>query len=291
MAHMPHCPGLTRTGLISVLLLGSLLAGCGPNYSPNTYSATAVQQANKVDQAVVVGVRPIDISATTGTGALAGGAAGGIAGTASGDTLGIGSALGALSGSVIGGIVGNTAEHQASDTTGFEYIVRKSNGDLMSVTQKDEKPLVIGTHVLIIAGNQARIVPDYTVAIDPPPASPTAATTEAKPQAESKKAAPQAETKSAETKSAETKPVETKPADTESKSVDVETKPAPQADAAPSPEAQVTPVPQSSSEIVAAPASAQVTVSETPLAKPERASQPPSVPDPAPNAPTATDAE
>jgi outer membrane lipoprotein SlyB len=40
---------------LPVLLLG--LAGCAPNYSPNTYSATAVQQANKVDPAIVVGFR------------------------------------------------------------------------------------------------------------------------------------------------------------------------------------------------------------------------------------------
>jgi outer membrane lipoprotein SlyB len=142
------------------------IAGCGPNYSPNTYGSNAVQQANKVDQAVVVGVRQVDISVQANVGALAGGGVGGIAGSQAGDTLGIGSALGALGGSVLGGIVGSTVEHQASDTQGYEYIVRKANGELVSVTQKDATPLAIGTHVLIIAGNQARIVPDYTVTLD-----------------------------------------------------------------------------------------------------------------------------
>jgi outer membrane lipoprotein SlyB len=167
--------------LAAGLLLSAGLAGCGPTYSPNTYAATAVQQANKVDQAVVVGVRAIDISAQANIGTLAGAGAGGIAGATTGDTLGLGSALGALGGSVLGGIVGSTVEHQTSDTNGYEYIVRKSSGELMSVTQKDEKPLVIGAHVLIIAGNQARIVPDYTVTIDGDPAAAAAKQAEPKP--------------------------------------------------------------------------------------------------------------
>ena len=44
--------------------------------------------------------------------------------------------------------------------------MRKPNGDLLSVTQKDEVPLKLGQKVLLIAGNQARIVPDYTVTTD-----------------------------------------------------------------------------------------------------------------------------
>jgi outer membrane lipoprotein SlyB len=147
-----------------LLLVGVGVAGCGPTYSPNTYSSTAVQQANKVDQAVVVGVRQVDISAQTTVGTVTGGGVGGIAGSTAGD--GIGSALGALGGTVLGGIVGSTVEHTTSDTQGYEYIVRKTNGDLLSVTQKDATPLAIGAHVLIIAGNQARIVPDYTVTVE-----------------------------------------------------------------------------------------------------------------------------
>jgi outer membrane lipoprotein SlyB len=45
---------------------------------------------------------------------------------------------------------------------GYEYIIKKGNGDLLSVTQKDETPLAVGQHVLVIAGPQARVVADYT---------------------------------------------------------------------------------------------------------------------------------
>ena len=48
----------------------------------------------------------------------------------------------------------------------------------MSVTQTDKAPLVIGTHVLVIAGKQARVVRDYTVAL---PAKPTKAVAETEP--------------------------------------------------------------------------------------------------------------
>lgn len=160
----------SRAVLVIPGLLMSL-AACGPDYSPNTYSGAAAQQANKVDQGMVVGVRRVDIRAQATTGAVTGGAVGGIAGSQAPGS-GVVSAIGALGGSLIGGIIGSSAEQAATDTTAYEYVVRKPNGDLISVTQKDEVPLAIGQNVLVIAGTQARIVPDYTV---PPPAPPTPA--------------------------------------------------------------------------------------------------------------------
>jgi outer membrane lipoprotein SlyB len=154
----------------------ALPAACAPDYSPNTYSTTAVQQANKVERGIVIGVRDIQVSAagTTGaaTGAAAGGAVGGVAGSQTPGALG--TALGAIGGGVLGGLIGTSVEHATGDTPAYEYIVRKTNNDLVSVTQKDAVPLKIGTQVLVIAGNQARIVPDYTVdATQPPPSAAT----------------------------------------------------------------------------------------------------------------------
>jgi len=48
--------------------------------------------------------------------------------------------------------------------------VRKPNGDLLSVTQREPVPIPLGQKVLVIAGNQARVVPDYSAALDPPSA-------------------------------------------------------------------------------------------------------------------------
>ncbi len=153
-----------RRLLGAALLAG--LASCGSNYSPNTYSSTAVQQANPVDQGVIVGAREVAVSADTTVGAVTGAAAGGVAGSQVGD--GVTSAFGAIGGTLIGGLAGSAAQHVEGDTKAYEYIVRKTNGDLISVTQQDKEELQIGVHVLVIAGKQARIVPDYTVTLDPP---------------------------------------------------------------------------------------------------------------------------
>ena len=146
------------------------LAGCRPSYSPDTYAAGAVQQAAKVEQGVVAGVRKVAVSPDGTLGGASGAAAGGIAGAqASGG--GVRTALTALGGSVVGGLVGAGLEKAAGETTAYEYVVRKAGGELVSVTQRDPLPLALGQKVLVIAGPQARIVPDYTVAADPLPSA------------------------------------------------------------------------------------------------------------------------
>ena len=149
----------------TALLAVVAVAGCSPDLSPNTYNAAAVQQANKTDQGVVVGVRQVDVRVAGATGAVVGGAAGGIAGSQVG--TGATSAFGALGGSVIGGLLGMGVERASGDTTAYEYVVRKTNKELVSVTQKGDPPMAIGQRVLVIAGAQARIVPDYTVTLPP----------------------------------------------------------------------------------------------------------------------------
>ncbi|MEG3808180.1 hypothetical protein DBT53_010560, partial [Aerococcus mictus] len=151
-------------GLLRLLPLACMLVACTPDYSPDTYSSNVVQQANKVEPGIVIGVRSVAISADATVGTATGAAAGGIAGSQSG--TGAVGALGALGGSVAGGLIGNVVGHTAQDTRGYEYIVRKKNGDLVSVTQKDATPIKVGQRVLIIEGPQARVVSDYTVPVD-----------------------------------------------------------------------------------------------------------------------------
>jgi outer membrane lipoprotein SlyB len=177
--------------LIRVLVAVAVLApwslalfGCGPSYSPDTYASNAAQQAAKVEAGVVAGVRPVQISAQGTVGGVAGAAAGGVAGSQVG--AGPTSAFAAIGGSLVGGIAGVATEHLVGDTNGFEYIVRKANGDMISVAQKEAKPLWVGEKVLVIAGPQARVVPDYTVPFEEPPK------TAAKPGAPAQPAAAEA---------------------------------------------------------------------------------------------------
>jgi outer membrane lipoprotein SlyB len=151
---------MMRSTLISALALVALSA-CGPSYSPDTYASAAAQQAAKVERGIVVGVRQVDISANTTIAGATGGAAGGLGASQVGS--GVVNGLATLGGAVAGVVAGSTVGHAIEDTSGYEYIVRKPNGDLVSVTQKDATPLAVGARVLVIAGPQARIVADYTV--------------------------------------------------------------------------------------------------------------------------------
>lgn len=161
------------------------LAGCAPSYSPHSYSSGAVQQVNKVEPGVIVGFRQVKITASGTVGAVTGGAAGGVLGSRS-EVYGVDSALGVVGGTAVGTILGTTIEHATADTVGWEYIVRKGSGEMVSVTQREEAPLALGQKVLVIAGAQARIVPDYSVEIAEPKPEPKP---EAKP-AEPATAAP-----------------------------------------------------------------------------------------------------
>jgi outer membrane lipoprotein SlyB len=150
-----------RTALLAAVPV-LLLAGCSPEISPDTYNAAAVQQANKVDQGVIIGVRQVAVQVSGNTGAVAGAAAGGvIGGSVPGSSTG--QALGTVGGGLLGGLLGSSVEKAAGNTQAWEYIVHKKSGELVSVTQTGDPPLVVGQNVLVIAGSQARIVPDYTV--------------------------------------------------------------------------------------------------------------------------------
>jgi outer membrane lipoprotein SlyB len=156
-------PARAAPALLALLALSA----CGPRFSPDAYATRAVQQANRVEQGIVVGARRVTVQAEGTTGAATGAAAGGIIGsqTPGGNMAG---AIGGVGGALLGGLLGSAAERVAGDTTATEYIVRKPNGELVSVTQRDQTPLAVGERVLVISGPQARIVPDYTQEPDPP---------------------------------------------------------------------------------------------------------------------------
>lgn len=162
---------------LPALLLLAVLPGCRPSYSPDTYASGAVQQAAKVEQGIIAGIRKVVVSPDGTLGAATGAAVGGIGG-AQAPGGGVRTALTALGGSVVGGLVGSGIERATGETPAFEYIVRKGNGEMVSVTQRDPAPLALGQRVLVIAGLQARVVPDYTAPSAPVtelPATPAAA--------------------------------------------------------------------------------------------------------------------
>ena len=148
---------------IPIILLAALpLWACGSKFSADEYSSRAVQQANPVQQGVIAGSRRVAIAAGGEAGAAAGAAAGGVLGGAAAAGNSVSGALGAVGGALVGGVVGTAAERSGANTDAVEYLVRKDDGALVSVTQRDTVPIALGTRVLVITGNQARVVPDYT---------------------------------------------------------------------------------------------------------------------------------
>jgi len=119
------------------------LSGCGPSNAPDAYVGNAVLRAAKVERGMVVGVRRVGVSTARLIATASGGA---------------------------GGIAGAAAEQASADTAVSEYIVRKPNGDLISVIQTDKMALVLGQRVLLVAGDRAHLMPDRT---EPPELSPT----------------------------------------------------------------------------------------------------------------------
>ena len=152
---------MRRRAPILALSLLVPLAACGPSSSPNAYSTGAMQQAAKVEPAVVVGVRRVRVTASGTVGTATGAAAGAALGAVVPGT-GLARTLTGIGGGLIGGAIGSGIEHAGGDAGAFEYILRKPNGDLLSVTQRDKAPLALGDKVLVIAGPQARVVRDYT---------------------------------------------------------------------------------------------------------------------------------
>ena len=199
-----------------VIPLVAALAACGPKYSPDTYATSAVQQANKVEQGTIIGVRAVTVASSGAVGGVTGAAAGGLAGAQMGS--GPTSAFGALGGSLVGGLAGVAAEQIAADTKAFEYIVRKGNDELVSVTQKDPTPLPLHMKVLVIAGTQARVVPDYTLpgqeALPGATATPGVSTVQAPPSSAGRpvKLIPEGPEQTAEQPPPHTEPAPAKPA-------------------------------------------------------------------------------
>jgi outer membrane lipoprotein SlyB len=152
-----------RLGLLAV---ACAVVGCTPDYSPNVYSPVAMQQASKVARGVVIGFRQVQVAADGTVGAVTGGAAGGILGAQTGNES-VTRGLGAVGGALAGGIIGTAVEHTVGNSIAWEYIVRETNGDLVSVTQWQPKPLPVGQDVLVITGKQARIIPDYAASAAP----------------------------------------------------------------------------------------------------------------------------
>lgn len=147
---------------VTLPALFGLMAGCGPNVSPNTYEASESGVASKVVSGLIVGKRAVKVDAKSGLGGLAGAGVGAAGGSAIGGSPQANIA-GAIGGAVIGGLVGNAVDKAAHSHKAFEYIINLKNGSTISITQVQEMEFQVGQRVLVIYGSMTRIVPDNTI--------------------------------------------------------------------------------------------------------------------------------
>ncbi len=168
--------------LLSVLCL---LSGCAREISSNVYSEGHVGETSLSYQGVVISVRQVKVTNAErlqenqtgmGLGALAGGGLGGLLGSTMGKGTGnvLMTVAGAGLGAVAGGVGGAYAQQALSSQQGMEYVVKLTNGQIMTVVQGLDAPLCAGQRVFIMVSydGRSRVVPDRSGVMDVQPFAP-----------------------------------------------------------------------------------------------------------------------
>jgi outer membrane lipoprotein SlyB len=109
------------------VLFGVQLVGCSSQpVKPGSYDAAEIGKVNKVEPGIIVSMRPVNIHNKTEA---------------------------------------NGTDVAGTDTSivrshGFEYVVKLSNGAIISLVQTEDAQLKNKQHILVIYGGNTRIVPD-----------------------------------------------------------------------------------------------------------------------------------
>lgn len=145
-----------------VLFVAGTVAACTPNIGTNTYQTSATGQINNVQEGTIINVRQVRVATENGgVGSLAGGIAGGAAGSMIGGNSAV-NIIGAVGGAVLGGALGAKAQEGLSAQTGYEYIVKLTNGKAITLTQGSDQVFTVGQPVYVLDadyGERARIIP------------------------------------------------------------------------------------------------------------------------------------
>lgn len=138
-------------GVVTATALMLAVTGCASSYGGGQVSSSTVGEVARVREGTVVSVMPIQIQANKGNkilGTAIGAAIGGIAGS----QIGGGkeeNAVGAIAGATVGGVLGNEVAKGTNTRPGYEYTIRLTNGDLISINQGADIAIGVGAPVLI----------------------------------------------------------------------------------------------------------------------------------------------
>ena len=147
-----------------LLLLIFFTYACS-NTSPTNVSTSDAQKVTAIEYGVIKSSSPVKIKGESNwIGATAGGMIGGLLGTqVCGEEEIIGTKcqdIAVVYGTIGGAAIGSVAQAMLGNHDGFQYIVNIDDNDKDSAfVQGDKNPINIGQRVIIIYGNDIRIMP------------------------------------------------------------------------------------------------------------------------------------
>ena len=146
------------------LLLIFFIYACS-NTSPTNVSTSDAQKVTAIEYGVIKSSSPVKIKGESNwIGATAGGMIGGLLGTQiCGEEEIIGTKcqdIAVVYGTIGGAAIGTVAQAMLGNHDGFQYIVNIDNNDKDSAfVQGDKNPMKMGQRVVIIYGNDIRVMP------------------------------------------------------------------------------------------------------------------------------------
>ena len=147
-----------------LLLLIFFTFACS-NTSPTNVSTSDAQKVTAIEYGVIKSSSPVKIKGKSNwIGATAGGMIGGLLGTQiCGEEEIIGTKcqdIAVVYGTIGGAAIGTVAQAMLGNHDGFQYIVNMDDSDKDSAfVQGDKNPMNIGQRVVIIYGNDIRVMP------------------------------------------------------------------------------------------------------------------------------------
>ncbi len=147
-----------------LLLLIFFTYACS-NTSPSNVSSSDAQKVTAIEYGFIKSASPVKIKGESNwIGATAGGMIGGLLGTqVCGEEEIIGTKcqdIAVVYGTIGGAAIGSVAQAMLGNHDGFQYIVNIDDNDKDSAfVQGDKNPINIGQRVIIIYGNDIRVMP------------------------------------------------------------------------------------------------------------------------------------
>ena len=144
--------------LVVVASMVAVLAACASS-SPDVVQRGDAQRMAKVEDGVILSVRPVTVDGSqTGAGAAVGGVVGAIGGYGGSGVQRESQVLGVLAG-VAGAVAGNAIERMATKEDALELLVQLKGGERRAIVQaKGSEKLEPGDAVIIVTtGNKVRV--------------------------------------------------------------------------------------------------------------------------------------